>query len=101
MMPDYKQLSKLVWLAAGLFIGIWFLHQVLEVLLLFFFAVVITIVLNAPVTRLQAKGMSRTAASLLVFFGMLLMFGLIGWMVVPKIITQVKLLITSLPSYLQ
>ncbi len=100
-MPEYKQLSRLVWLAAGLFVSIWFIHQVIDVLLLFFFAVVITIVLNAPVTKLQVKGMSRVAASLLVFFGMLVMFGLIGWMVIPKIITQVKLLITNLPSYMR
>ncbi|RYY61150.1 MAG: AI-2E family transporter [Chitinophagaceae bacterium] len=97
---EYKHLSRLVYLAAGLFISIWFVHQVIDVLLLIFFAIVITIVLNAPVTRLQQKGMSRTVASLIVFFGMLVMFALIGWMVVPKMITQVKLLITNLPSYL-
>ncbi|RYY55818.1 MAG: AI-2E family transporter, partial [Chitinophagaceae bacterium] len=59
-----------------------------------------TIVLNAPVTRLEQKGLSRTIASLIVFFGMMAMFGLIGWMVVPKMITQVKLLIANLPTYL-
>ncbi|RYY57036.1 MAG: hypothetical protein EOO09_04375, partial [Chitinophagaceae bacterium] len=78
---EYKQLSRLVWLAAGLFVSIWFLHQVISVLLLVFFAIVITIVLNAPVTRLEQKGLSRTIASLIVFFGMMAMFGLIGWMV--------------------
>lgn len=97
---EYKQLSRLVWLAAGLFISIWFLHQVIYVLLLVFFAIVITIVLNAPVTWLEKKGLSRTISSLVVFFGMMAMFALIGWMVVPKMITQVKLLITNLPSYL-
>lgn len=97
---EYKQLSRLVWLAAGLFIGIWFIHQIIDVILLFFFAVVITVVLNAPVAWLERKNVSRTIASLLVFFGMLLLFALIGWMVVPKIITQVKLLVTNLPSYL-
>ena len=97
---EYKQLSRLVYLAAGLFISIWFVHQIIDVILLFFFAVVITIVLNAPVAWLERKKVSRTLAAILVFFGMLLLFALIGWMVIPKIITQVKLLITSLPSYL-
>ena len=97
---EYRSLSRLVYLAAGLFVAIWFLHEVIDVILLLFFAIVITIVLNAPVTRLQNKKMSRTAASLLVFFGVLAVFALIGWMVIPKIVTQVKLLITQLPEYL-
>ena len=97
---EYRSLSRLVYLAAGLFVAIWFLHEVIDVILLLFFAVVITIVLNAPVTWLQKKKMSRTAASLLVFFGVLAVFGLIGWIIIPKIVTQVKLLLTQLPDYL-
>jgi predicted PurR-regulated permease PerM len=98
---EYKSLSRLVYLAAGLFIAIWFLHQIIDVILLLFFAIVIMIVLNAPVTWLQKKKMSRIAASLLVFFGVLVLFALVGWMVIPKIVTQVKLLITNLPDYLE
>ena len=97
---EYKHLSRMVYLAAGLFIAIWFVHQTIDVILLLFFAIVITIVLNAPVVWLQKKKMSRTAASLLVFFGVLTLFSLICWMVIPKIVTQVKLLIINLPSYL-
>jgi predicted PurR-regulated permease PerM len=97
---EYRSLSRLVYLAAGLFVAIWFLHEVIDVILLLFFAVVITIVLNAPVTWLQKKRISRTVASLLVFFGVLTVFALIGWMVIPKIVTQVKLLLTQLPDYL-
>lgn len=100
-MMEYKTLSRLVYLAAGLFVAIWFIHEIIDVCILLFFAVVITIVLNAPVTWLEKKKLSRTAASLLVFFGMLLLFVLIGWMVIPKMVTQVRLLITNLPQYLQ
>jgi len=98
--PEYKSLSRLIYLAAGLFVAIWFIHAIIYVILLIYFAIVITIVLNAPVTWLQQRKMSRTVASLLVFFGVLALFGLIGWMVVPKIVTQVKLLIANLPQYL-
>jgi len=97
---EYRYLSRLVYLAAGLFVAIWFLHEIIDVILLLFFAIVITIVLNAPVTWLQKKKMSRTAASLLVFFGVLAVFALIGWMVIPKIVTQVKLLLTNFLSTL-
>jgi putative permease len=97
----YKSLSRLIYLAAGLFVAIWFLHEIIQVILLLFFAIVITIVLNAPVTWLQKKKMSRTVASMIVFFGVIALFGLIGWMVVPKIVIQVKLLIANLPQYLE
>ena len=97
---EYKSLSRLVYLAAGLFVAFWFIHEIIYVILLVFFAIVITIVLNAPVTWLQQRKVHRTVASLLVFFGVLALFGLIGWMVVPKMVTQVKLLITNLPQYL-
>ena len=97
---EYKSLYRLIYLAAGLFVAIWFVHAIIVVILLIFFAIVITIVLNAPVTWLQKRKMSRPIASLLVFFGVLALFGLIGWMVVPKIITQVKLLVANLPQYL-
>ena len=99
---EYKSVSRLVYLAAGLFVAIWFLHEVINVILLLFFAIVITIVLNAPVTWLQRKKkMSRTVASLVVFFGVLALFALIGWMVIPKMVTQIKLLIDNLPDYLE
>ena len=98
---EYKSVSRLIYLAAGLFLAIWFLQQVIDVILLLFFAIVITIVLNAPVTWLQQKKkLSRSVASLMVFFGVLALFALIAWMVIPKIVTQVKLLIEHLPDYL-
>ena len=97
---EYKSLSRLIYLAAGLFVAIWFIHAIIFVILLIFFAIVITIVLNAPVTWLQQRKMSRSLASLLVFFGVLALFALVGWMVVPKIVIQVKLLVANLPQYL-
>jgi putative permease len=99
---EYKSVSRLIYLAAGLFLAIWFLQQVMDVILLLFFAIVITIVLNAPVTWLQRKKkLSRSSASLIVFFGVLALFALILWIVIPKIVTQVKLLIDNLPGYLE
>jgi len=97
---EYKSLSRLVYLAAGLFVALWFVHEILQVILLFFFAIVFTIVLNAPVTWLERKNVRRTIASLIVFFSVLLCLALLGWMVIPKMVVQVKLLVASLPNYL-
>jgi len=97
---EYRSLSRLVYLAAGLFVAIWFIHEILQVILFFFFAIVLTIVLNAPVTWLERKKIGRTVASLIVFFSVILCLALLGWMIIPKMVTQVKLLIADLPNYL-
>jgi len=97
---EYKSLSRLIYLAAGLFVALWFVHEILGVILLLFFAIVITIVLNAPVTWLETKKIRRSIASLIVFFTVLLCFALLAWMIVAKMVTQVKLLIANLPTYL-
>ncbi|MFI5187494.1 MAG: AI-2E family transporter [Chitinophagales bacterium] len=98
---EYKSFSRLIYLAAGLFVALWFAHEILEVILLLFFAIVITIVLNAPVTWLETKNIRRPIGSLIVFFAVILCFALLGWMIVPKMVTQIKLLITNLPTYLE
>jgi len=97
---EYRSLSRLVYLAAGLFVALWFVHQILEVILLFFFAIVFTIVLNGAVTWLERRNIRRTLASLIVFFSVLVLLALLAWMVVPKIVTQIELLLTNLPNYL-
>ena len=97
---EYRSLSRLVYLAAGLFVALWFIHLTMQVILIFFFAIVLTIVLNAAVTWLETKKIRRTIASLIVFFSVLLCLALLGWMVVPKIVTQIQLLVTNLPQYL-
>jgi predicted PurR-regulated permease PerM len=97
---EYKSLPRLVYLAAGLLVALWFVHEILQVILLFFFAIVFTIVLNGAVTWLEGKNVRRTIASLIVFFSVLLLLALLAWMVVPKIVTQVELLVNNLPNYL-
>jgi putative permease len=97
---EYKTLSRLIYLAAGLFVAIWFIHEVLQVILLFFFAIVFTIVLNAPVTWLERKKIKRSIASLIVFFSVIICLVILSWMVIPKMVTQVQLLVENLPGYL-
>src|SRR6266498_1718402 len=97
---EYRTVSRAIYLAAGLFVALWFIHETLQIILLIFFAIVFTIVLNAPVTWLEKKNVRRSIASLIVFFTVLLLLFLLGWMVIPKIVLQVKLLVSNLPNYL-
>lgn len=100
MNAEHRSFSKLIFLAAGLFVAIWFAHQTIQVILLVFFAIVITIVLNAPVTWLEKKKMRRTIAAIIVFFVFLIFLGAMGWLIIPKIIHQVQLLVADLPQLL-
>jgi putative permease len=100
MNADYKSLAKLVWLAAGLFIAIWFAHEVIQVIMLIFFAIVIMIVLNAPVVWLEKRKIRRTIAAIIVFFVFLVFLTAMGWLIIPKIVYQLQLLIADLPQLL-
>jgi predicted PurR-regulated permease PerM len=100
MNAELNAVRRIVYLAAGIFVALWFAQQVLQVILLIFLAIVFAIVLNAPVTWLQAKKIPRTIAALIVFFSVLIVFGFFAWLIIPKLITQVQLLIQNLPVYI-
>lgn len=95
----YNQYIKLIFIAAFVLIGLWFVNQVLPVLFMFFFAIVLTLILNAPVTWLVSKKVPRTGAALLVFLVMLVFLFFIGWLVIPRILEQASSLLANLPSY--
>ena len=101
MTADHKSLSRIVYLAAGLFIAIWFAYEIIQVILLFFFAIVITIVLNAPTAWLERRKVRRTIAALIVFFLFLIFLIALGWLIIPKIVYQLQLLIADLPQLLR
>lgn len=101
MTAEHKSLTRLLYLAAGLFIAIWFAFEIIQVILLFFFAIVITIVLNAPTAWLEKKKIRRTIAALIVFFLFLIFLIGLGWLIIPKIVYQLQLLIADLPQLLR
>lgn len=97
----YKANVKLVFIAAALVFALWFASQTIGILFMFFFAVVLTLVLNAPTMWLISKKFPRLLAALIVFFAMLLFLFLISWLVVPKVLEQGSALVTNLPQYYQ
>lgn len=101
MNAEHKSLTKLVYLAVGLVVAIWFAYEIIQVILLFFFAIVITIVLNAPTAWLEKRNIRRTIAALIVFFLFLIFLIAFGWLIIPKIVYQLQLLIADLPQLLR
>jgi putative permease len=83
--------------AASAIVALWFLQKIVGAILLLFFAIVVGIALSAPVEFFVRRGLSRRLAgvlTLLLFFGTI---GLIGWLVIPRLVAQVVLLANSLP----
>lgn len=96
----YHRQVKVIFIAAAVLVALWFANQIISVLFLFFFAIVLTLVLNAPTMWLVSKKIPRTVAALIVFFALLLFLFLIGWLVIPRIAEQVSSLVSDLPGYL-
>lgn len=95
----YKTLIKVILVAAGLVVLMWFLYQIVSVLLLLLFAIVLALVINNPVTWLERKKIKRVWGSLLVFVAIFLTIILLGLFIGPKISEQTSGLFKNLPGY--
>ena len=84
--------------AAGAIILLWFLAKIVSALLLFFLALVVAIALSAPVHWLIEKGLTRRLASLLVLLAFFAVVGRVGWLVIPRVASQLVALFNSLPE---
>lgn len=97
-----KQLSasKVVVNAAVAVVFLWLAYKIIDIIFLFFFAIVLTLILNRPTVWLEQRGLKRTPAALLTFFAMLIFFIAIAWLVIPNILDQLSQLISRMPEYL-
>jgi putative permease len=97
----FRTLAKLTFLVAGLVVLFWFLYQIRQAVLLLIVALILTMVLNAPVTWLERRRVSRGIAILLVLVAVLGVSGLLGWLVVPRLVEEVPTLIQELPQVVE
>lgn len=95
----YRALTRAIAYAAGLVVLLWLLYKTAAALLLFLFAMVLAIVVNAAVVWLEKKGLRRGWACAVIFSTILLILLLLGWLIVPKVSEQVRLLVANLPVY--
>ncbi|HZI02001.1 MAG TPA: AI-2E family transporter, partial [Flavisolibacter sp.] len=95
----YKTLKKVVLLITGIIILLWFLYTAAGMVLLFLFALILSIVINMPVVWLEKKGWKRGWACAAVFGIILLVLVLLAWLIIPKVSEQVTSLISNLPGY--
>ena len=95
----YKQLSKAIFLAAGVVILLFLIYKMISVVLLLVFAFVLAVAINGPVTNLEKRNIKRGLATTIVFVLILLSFISITIFVGPKINNQISVLVSNLPFY--
>src|SRR5687767_12747208 len=95
----YKALIKAISFAAVIIVFLWFLFKITGVIMLLLFSVVIALIINAPITWLEKKGMKRGWACVIVFTLIALVVGLLFWLIIPIISNQISILLNNIPSY--
>lgn len=95
----YRTITSAVLYTAGLVILLWFLYKILSVILLGLLVVVLGIIINAPVSYLENKGLKRWLAVLIMFTLILGATFLMLWMILPPLTEQIQTLIGNIPKY--
>jgi predicted PurR-regulated permease PerM len=91
---------SLAFAASAAVITLWFLHEVMVAVLLLFFAIVVAIALSAPVAWFVRRGLSRRLAAILTLILFFAAIALLGWLVIPRLVGQVVLLVNDLPAFM-
>jgi putative permease len=95
----YRTLTRVIVFATVMVALLWLLFKTAGVLLLLVFALVLALVINAPVSSLEKRGIKRGWACAIVFGIMLIVMVVLTWLIVPVISSQLTQFINNLPSY--
>jgi putative permease len=87
--------------AAGLVVLLWFLFVTRHVVMLALLALVLAMVINAPVAWLERRRLSRGVATLAVALVLAAVVGGIGWVAAPRVVAEVPRLIDELPAMVE
>lgn len=82
-------------------IGVYFLYQIREVILIVFVAVLLSSILEKPVTFLQKRKIPRPLGMILIYLVLLGIITLLTVALVPPLVDQVRQLATNFPIYSQ
>ncbi|MBN1460162.1 MAG: AI-2E family transporter [Armatimonadetes bacterium] len=97
----FGELVKLLLLALGLVVGLRFLGQIAQVLLLFSLAIILAMMLTAPVSWLERRRVPRWFGSLVVIVGLFGLAILVGLWFAPPLVEQTSVLIERTPDYVK
>ena len=101
MKIDLRDLVKLVVLTLGILIGLHFVSQIARVVLLFALAIILAMMLTAPVSWLERRRVPRWVGALLVIAALVGVLALLGLWLVPPLVEQTSALIAKMPDYVR
>jgi predicted PurR-regulated permease PerM len=107
--PDRQDDARITRLATGiaaraavavLLVGLaaWWLYLVREVLVVAFLALVIAAAIHAPVAALEARGLRRVFAVLVVYLVLFALVGLLLTLLIPPLVAQARAFAADLPN---
>jgi putative permease len=97
----FHTLARILYLAAGLGVLIWFLFTIQRVLLVFILALILALAINAPVTALERRGVKRGLGLLLVMLALSGVGAGLGWLVVPRLVQEIPRLTEEVPAMVE
>lgn len=97
----YQLITSIILYTFGLIILLWFIFKIINIVILFIFAMVLGLIINQPVNNLEKKGLKRWLASLIVLGVIFLVSGLLILLVVPHISEQIDTLVGNIPGYFE
>lgn len=97
----YHTFARLLFLGAALYVALRFLDAILFILLLFALSFILVIALNPVVVWLEARKVPRAVGTLLLFAAIIAAVGLLGWLAVPRLVTQAVVFVEQLPDFVE
>jgi putative permease len=96
----FKLLVKVIALITAITVLLWILYKAASMVLILILAFVLALIINAPVSYFEKKGIKRVWASVIVFGVIFLVIALLCLLTLPKIYYQLEQLILNLPGYI-
>jgi predicted PurR-regulated permease PerM len=107
--PDRQDDARITRLATGIavraavvvllvLLAAWWLYLVREVLVVAFLALIIAAAIHAPVAALEARGLRRVFAVLVVYLVLFAVIGVLLALLIPPLVTQARAFAADLPN---
>src|SRR5215212_6588933 len=93
-----SQIMRGTLIVVGVLLGIYFLQQLLPVVLLLLVAMMLATAIEPLVNRLRRGPFSRTTGILVVYTGIFLTIVILAWLTIPVIASQVSDVVAQMPK---
>ena len=96
-----SQIVRLTLIVIGILLGIYFLQQLLPVVVLLLVAIMLATAIEPLVNRLRRGPFSRTSGILIVYTVIFLIIAALAWFTIPVLAAQVGEVISQMPKVIQ